>query len=108
MAIVEKWSLYGWWYKSDYCLEQKGDWCREGAFNRDSTIFDNFCDVRNTTMLYVVLFQTCLMTCMDIQLRIMIWLCHQQLVRSLVLYVMFDFSFIITCIKNALAFNIIF
>ena len=48
------------------------------------------------------------MTCMDIQLRIMIWLCPQQLVRSLVLYVMFDFSFIITCIKNALAFNIIF
>ena len=48
------------------------------------------------------------MTCMDIQLRIMIWLCHQQLVRSLVLYVMFDFSFIITSIKNALAFNIIF
>ena len=57
---------------------------------------------------HVVLFQTCLMTCMDIQLRIMIWLCHQQLVRSLVLYVMFDFSFIITCLENALAFNIIF
>ena len=32
MAIVEKWLLYGWWYKSDYRLEQKSDWCREGVF----------------------------------------------------------------------------
>lgn len=44
-------SGHSWWYKSDYCLEQKSDWSREGAFNRDSTIFGNLCDVWDTTML---------------------------------------------------------
>ena len=81
----------------------------EGAFNRDSTIFSNLCDVWDTTMLILCGVIPDLSddvyghSVEDYDLAV-----SPTTGKESGLYVIFDFSFIITCLKNALTFNIIF